>query len=452
MLVFILAATLLLRVSRGYQRRGGAMAWLLAIVLIPYLGVPLYLIFGGRKMLRQMASKSPLYAGQPGESVPGEGTAYETKRVLTGLGLPAPRDGNRVDLHFNGETAYAQLMTILDRAEHTIHITTFILGRKEVGRAILELLTRKASEGVAIRLLLDSLGCFYTRRRSLRPLQRAGGQVGWFLPVLPLRRRWSANLRNHRKIVVVDGREAMVGGMNLDYRFMGPRRDPARFIDSAVFVAGPSVADIDNVFVNDWHFTTGEVVPEEQRAPWDVQAGHAQVQVAPSGPDVPDDALSDALLTASMDVSDRIWLVTPYFVPDESMLKLLALQARMGRDVRVIMPEKSNHRIADLARGVAVRELMAAGAVVYLYPKGMVHAKVLLFDNAVGITGSPNLDMRSLLLDFEIALFHYTESEISQIAGWMETLMAQCKPMQAVKSALLREWMEGMAALAAPLI
>jgi cardiolipin synthase A/B len=451
-LVFILAATLLLRVSRGYHRRGGALAWLLAIVLIPYVGVPFYLVFGGRKISRQMARKGPLYRGGPEETVVCDGTAEETKRVLAALGLPAPRGGNSVEMHFSGESAYAELMATIERAQRTIHITTFILGRKEVGRSIVELLTRKASEGVRVRLLLDSLGCFYTRRRSLRPLQRAGGQVGWFLPVLPLRRRWSANLRNHRKIVVADGREAMVGGMNLDYRFMGPRPDPARFIDSAVFLKGPAVADIDKVFANDWHFTTGETVPEKERAGWDVHAGDAQVQVAPSGPDVPEDALSDALLTAAMDVNERIWLVTPYFVPDESMLKLLALQARIGRDVRVVLPEKSNHHIADLARGVAVRELLAAGAVVYLYPKRMVHAKVLLFDSAVGITGSPNLDMRSLLLDFEIALFHYSHGELSQIAAWMETLMARCNRMQSVKSGLFREWTEGMAALASPLI
>lgn len=447
---FILAVTLVVRVSRGHQHAGGAISWLLAIVFIPYVGVPLYLILSQRKLARRTGGKNSLYQGPASPEPPG--TSRDMERILAAAGLPPRRTDNQASLHFNGETAYHQLMHMLAGAGHTIHVATFILGRDEVGREIVSLLARKAREGVRVRLLLDSLGCFYTRRRSLRPLREAGGRVGWFLPMLPLRRKWSANLRNHRKIVVVDGHTAMAGGMNLDGRFMGPKHHPARFLDSAVFIEGPAVADIDNVFISDWTFTTGEQVPESESAYPDISAGESVMQVVPSGPDVPEDTLYDALLAAAMDARDRIWIVTPYFLPDDPMIKVLALQARIGRDVRIVLPHKSNHRVADLARGVAVRELRQAGAKIYGYRRGMVHTKLLLFDHAIGITGSPNLDMRSLYLNYEIALFHYSELEISQIADWIAWLVSECEPLEMKPPSYLREWTEGVAALASPLL
>lgn len=450
-LVFLLAVTLLARVSRGYQRPGGALAWLLAIVFVPYLGVPLYLVLSGRKLSRHMERKNALY--DTGASCAwGEDVPRDTERILMAAGMPPRRAGNTVALHFSGETAFNRLIELLESAQESIHIMVFILGRDEVGRRIVDVLARKAAEGVQVRLLLDALGCLWTRRGFVQPLRNAGGRVGVFLPVFSLRRRWSANLRNHRKIVVVDGAAAMVGGMNLDGRFMGPHPDPDRFLDTGVFVRGPIVADIEDVFASDWEYATDESIrPQEAPPPRDL-VGDSVVQAVASGPDVREDVLHDALLTAMMDARERIWLVTPYFVPDEPILKVLALQARAGRDVRIVLPGKSNHRIADFARGPAVRQLVQAGARLYAYKRKMVHAKVLVFDRGLAITGSPNLDMRSMYLNFEIALFHYSDVEISQIVAWVSELAAGAAPMEPSRPGTVREWIEGLSAMAAPLL
>ncbi len=448
--VFFLALTLVARVSRGHQRPGGAIAWLLAMVFIPYAGVPLYLLVSGRKLGRRMERKCALY--EVGAACGyGEGMPRDTERVLQAAGMPPRRVGNAVTLHFNGESAYAELVALLESAERAIHVMVFILGRDETGRGIVEVLTRKAAQGVQVRLLLDSLGSLTTKHRFVRPLRDAGGAIGHFLPVLPVRRRWSANLRNHRKIAIVDGRAAMVGGMNLDGRFMGPRPDARRFLDSAVFLRGPAVGDIEDVFASDWEFATGQAVPRAAAAAAPVALGDSAVQVVASGPDVPEDALHDAMLTGMMDARERIWVVTPYFVPDEPILKVLALQARAGRNIRVVLPARSNHRIPDLARGPAVRQLLRAGAKIYAYPR-MVHAKVVLFDDTLAITGSPNLDMRSMYLNFEIALLHYWRPEIAHIAAWVSELAAASEPVMDAPTGRVREWAEGLAVLAAPLL
>ncbi len=449
---------LVVRVLGERRPPGGAVAWLLAIVLVPWLGVPFYLVFGGRKLHQKIRAKGPLY------DVPSE-NGFDAEDVMTGgpgmvgPGMPPPETGNRVDLHFSGETAYARVMGMFEEARETIHVTTFILGHDEVGRAVVDTLARRAREGVKVRLLLDGLGCIRTSRGFAAPLRRAGGRVGRFMPVFPFQRKWSANLRNHRKIVVVDHASAMVGGMNLATDFMGPTPRKDRFLDSAVFVEGPIVADIESVFISDWNYATDErlAVPPlahtiaRQRTDGDAEA-ISTLQIVASGPDVPADTFPDTLLSEVMESRERIWLITPYFIPDDAFFRLLAVQARAGRDVRIMVPLRSNHRIADFARGPALRDLVTAGARVYAYPKGMVHAKAMIFDHRLAITGTPNLDMRSLYLNFELALFHYTRPEIEKVAAWAAWLQAQSVHLTGKKPAPGRLWAEQLCQIIAPLL
>lgn len=446
---FLLAVVLISQLLREPRPSGAAMAWLLGIAFVPFVGVPLYLLFAGRKIRRLIRSKAQLYAAT--RPVADGKYGWDVERVLASAGMPAVREGNLASMHWDGASAYAELFHLLENAKQSIHITTFILGRDDVGRAIVSLLARKAREGVQVRLLLDSLGCLYTRGRFVQPLRDAGGKVGIFMPMLPLRRKWSAHLRNHRKIVVVDGEVAMIGGMNLSRLFMGPGEDPDRFMDAAVFVRGPLVHDADSIFVSDWNYTTEEgVAPADRSSP--LPDGGSTLQLVASGPDVNEDVLLDAFLTAAMDVRRRIWIVTPYLVPDEAIVKALALQARMGRDVRLIVPKHSNHISADLARGPGIRELIRAGAKVYAYPKGMLHAKAMLFDDRIAMTGSPNLDMRSFYYNFESTLLHYSPSEITATEQWMLSLVAECEELDARRPPLVREWLEGLAMLVAPLL
>jgi len=446
---FLLAVALVAQVLREPRPTSGALAWVMGIVLIPYVAVPLYVLLGGRKLGQIARLKVTPGLGQD-EGAPDPDKASETERILAAYKMPPPTGDNLIELYDDGQEAYHALLELFESAEVSIHCMTFILGRDDVGRKIVETLARKAEEGVEVRLLLDGFFWLFNSRDCVRPLKEAGGKVGIFFPVVPIQRKWSANLRNHRKIVVCDGNAAMIGGMNLAQNYMGPEPDPDRFLDTAVFVRGPVVRDIAAVFRSDWHYATDEALPEQPAsAGYD---GGSRVQVLASGPDVPEDTFFDTFLTAAMEARERIWVVTPYFVPNETILKTLLLQARMGRDVRIILPLRSNHRIPDLARGPAVRALQAAGAKVYAYDKGMVHSKLLLFDDTLAVTGSPNLDMRSFYLNFEIALIHYSKSDIETVGAWMAALAEACVPMPQKKPSLARQWLEGLSRLMSPLL
>jgi len=451
---FALGVILVARMLREQNRPGVAMAWLLAIVLIPYIGVPVYLLFGGRKLKRMAGRKEDLHILGDEKAADGRNFERSTERILAAAGMPPACPMNQVELLPNGEAGYAALVSLLEGAKRSIHVTTFILGRCSVGRSIVQALTRKAAEGAQVRLLLDALGCFRSRRAFLAPLRKAGGRVAVFMPVIPLRRKWSANLRNHRKMVVVDGETALVGGMNLARVYMGPQPDPQRWLDTAVLIHGPAVADIQAIFASDWAFASGEEIRPGARpsAPALTGNGGAVAQIVPSGPDVPDDTLYEAILAAAMGAKERIWIVTPYFVPDEPLFKALTLQARLGRDIRILLPARSNHPIADLARGRFLRQLAQAGAHIFTYEKRMIHAKLAVFDHDVAISGSANLDMRSLYLNYEIALFMYSPPEVARVAGWMQGIMEESKEWDVSPAGRVRAWAEDLSLLISPLL
>ncbi len=451
---FLFAVFLILKIISEHRRPGGAISWVIAILFAPYIGVPLYFILGERKISKRINRKEPLY------TIPVTKTEQPIKnsieRVLLSAGMPPIRRTYSVKFSFDGVEAYNKLIEIIKEAKEYIYCTTFILGKDKTGINIINALAEKACQGVKVCLLLDSLGCLTVTQKILAPLVQSGGEVGFFLPVLPFRRKWSANLRNHRKIVIVDGNIAMIGGMNLSDNFMGPMPSSKRFLDNAVFLRGEAIYDIEQVFRSDWYFTTEKELPEPKIECFPSEKEGSilpgLVQVVASGPDVSEDILYDALLTACMEARERIWIVTPYFVPDEPILKALNLQARAGVDVSLVLPKRSNHLTADFARGPALRELLKSGAHIWFYEKGMVHSKLLIFDRFLAVTGSPNLDIRSMYLNFEIALFHYSPNEIDAIAGWTYQLMNNSKKVSALPDKSVQIWLENLSLLIAPLI
>jgi cardiolipin synthase len=257
-------------------------------------------------------------------------------------------------------------------------------------------------------------------------LTGAGARVAFFMPVIHLPFRGRANLRNHRKIVVVDNRRAMISGMNLSSDYMGPTPDPKRWCDLSVVLTGPAVAELATLFRSDWKFATGEdpgpVAPAEPAPAADV-GRDCPVQVVASGPDVTADPLYETLLSCLFTATRRIWAVTPYFVPDEMLARALELAARRGVDVCLIVPQRSNHISADLARTGFLRQLHNAGARVLMYEPVMLHAKAVIIDN-LAVIGSANMDMRSLFLNYEVALFLYGHTHVEETARWARSLMA----------------------------
>jgi cardiolipin synthase A/B len=420
---FGLALVLLAHLLKSRKSTSSTIAWLLIIIFMPYVGVPLYMMLGGRKMRKRAGRKEQVYHHR--RRAPEETTGGPAERILQSFGVPPASSGNKVSLVTSGEEAYRVLIDLIDRAERSIHITTYILGKDEVGAAIVERLARRAAEGIAVRLLLDDVGSWRVGRRFLAPLVEAGAQVAYFMPMLHLPFRGRTNLRNHRKVVVVDGRHALTGGMNLALEYMGPTPDPARWRDFSVTVSGTAVADLAELFRSDWKFATHQDLPRDEH-PTPAEGEPSIVQVVASGPDVAGDPLYESLVSVMFSAQRRIWVVTPYFIPDETLARALELAARRGVDVRLVVPARSNHLMADLARASYLRQVKDAGGFTLLYKPGMVHAKVVLIDSDLAVIGSANMDMRSLFLNYEASLYLYTRPQIDATAAWIQALMLEC--------------------------
>jgi cardiolipin synthase A/B len=429
-------------ILRQPRPTGSTLAWLLVIVLIPYVGMPLYLMLGGRKFRRRRSSKVPL-APLPPTSGPSVGPFR-----LAQLGVPTSATSTR--WLTDGVSAYRQFLEEIRAAKKSIRVTTFVVGDDETGRSLLDALASRAKEGVEVHLLLDDLLAAQAPRSKLGLLRDCGGRVARFMPLVHVPFRGQANLRNHRKMALFDGQRAIIGGMNWATEYMGPAPREGRWRDLSLSLTGEVASELDAVFRADWQFASGEALGAARDAPLPPQATAIALRVVPSGPDAASDPIYDALLTAIFRAERRFWVATPYFVPDESLIKALALAVRRGVDVRVVVPAVSNHRLADLGAAPSLRQLRDEGATIHRMG-GMLHAKAVLVDEAVAVVGSANFDMRSLFLDYEIALFLTDPSDVKQLTSWFE----DCLRLPAVPASdpgWLRSQLEGMVRLLAPLL
>jgi len=457
---FVLALLLVGRLMSEKRAPANTFAWLLVIVLVPWVGVPLYLLVGGRK-LRQIAKrKSRLRPELPhgGQEVPAV-SASATAQTIVSAGGPAPVGGNTMRLLTTGESAYAALEQEIRRARTHIHITTFILGRDDTGRRLVKLLAQRASEGVKVRLLLDSVGSMLSSLWFVNPIRRAGGQVGRFMPVLPFTSRGSANLRSHRKIAVFDHCTAIVGGHNLAREYMGPTHRRRRWQDFGAVIEGPAAALLNEVFIADWSFATREPVEAlHAEIPADCTSrvrGTSDLQVVASGPDVPGDPLYEGIVSMIQEATKSVCIVTPYFIPDDVLLRSLIVKARSGKEVTLIVPRRSDHPVTDFARRHYLRELQRAGGRVRLFSPGMLHCKAIIVDDSVGLLGSANFDLRSLFVNFEIGVLVHSAPDVLAMKAWATELSSRChppKPERKGRSRFMVNMLEDVSRLLAPLL
>lgn len=442
----VIAIIIALKILRQKWTPGGTIAWILTIFFIPFLGVILYFIFGGRKTRIIANKKSEIFLDKL-NVIPDE-KANQFDKLLRAYDIPGAVSGNKINICENGEIAYNQLINLITAAEKSIFLLTFILAEDETGKEVVNRLVEKAGKGVSVYVLLDGLGSMHTRYEFLKPLIAAGGKFAFFNPVLKSPFHGRANLRNHRKMLITDEKNVMAGGTNIAVEYIGPNPQADRWKDLAFVLEGPAVKHYASVFVSDWKYVTGENIELSEKQI--EQAGESVIQIVPSGPDVPGDPMYDFILTAAFSAKKSLWIVTPYFVPDEPLAQALTLCAHRGIDLRIIVPEKSNHRLTDLARETYLRDIQKSGGKIYLYNK-MVHAKTLIIDDNVVSIGSANMDMRSLFLNYEISMLSYTPEDVLKTKNWIETLINNSK--RGVKNVSeFRNTLEGIVRMLAPLL
>jgi len=434
-LVGLLTYVMVTRIGGHHRHPSAAIAWVLLIGLLPYLGLPLFLVFGTRKLVRPARRLARV-----ARAASTDGPAWALQ-LLDALDVPAPVRNRSIEFHENGAESLRALLAIVEQARERVDVCTYVVGDDEVGRAVLSALVRSAQRGVRVRVLVDAIGGLRGARRIPAMLHGAGVESRRFMPVFRNPVRGRTNLRDHRKLVVADGAVAWSGGRNLASEYFDDGEHG--WVDLSFVVRGPLATQAQALIERDWQAARGRVATSGFAEGVDTRAFDGPpAQLVPSGPDLADDTLYALLVAAAFRAERRIVAITPYFVPEDALLAAWCVACRRGVRIDLVVPSRSNHRMADLARGRALRALAAAGGHVHLHP-AMVHAKLVIVEDEIALCGSANLDSRSLLLNFELMTAFYGRAEIGWLAQWAETERQRSRAYEPTSPSWGRDVLEG---------
>jgi cardiolipin synthase A/B len=438
--ISVLIYVLTTRVEHERRPPSIAIAWVLGMMAVPYLALPIYLLFGRRKLPRKVLRWSGI----------GSHCAHWAEDLIESFDL-APSAPSSVRLHQDGDESASALFATMSSATLRLDICTYILGNDAFGREAMQRMIERARSGVQVRFLIDGVGAIQMPRSCFKHLNIAGIETAIFSPLFARKTQGPRNLRNHRKMVIADGAQLWTGGRNLAAEYFIGLKGAKPWRDLSFNLQGLVAAAAASQFEADWVaaggrpaakttvagvVTPGVVTPVPQSA-------RGRAQFLPSGPDQAEDTVHALLIDACFHVRERMLAVTPYFVPDVSLETAMRLAARRGVQIDLVLPAVSNHRLADFARNRALRALKGAGVSIHLLPY-MIHAKAVVFDESLAISGSVNLDSRSLLLNYECAVVFYGAGEIDWLANWIQKLIPEAQPFDAQAAGLWRDIGEGL--------
>lgn len=408
-----------------YKRDGrSVILWVGFIILLPLLGAGLYWLVAVNRIRRRASALRPQPAGH-GDSVSGPPAAPPASlRSLATLGdriSPFPLTaGNTVTPLENGEVAFPAMLDAIERAQHSIALATYIFDDDTLGRRFRDALAAAAGRDVAVRVLIDAVGQRYSRRRMVPILRSAGVRAAAFMPVRVPRDLASFNLRNHRKLLVVDGRAGFTGGMNIRAGHLTTTPGVSPIRDLQCRVQGPVVEQLMRVFADDWRFTTGEELEGEAWFPtMDITEG-VPARAIPDGPDEHFEALKLLILGALSEARQSVAIVTPYFLPDAALISALNTTALRGVDVDILLPERNNLRLVQWASHAQYGQMLERGCRIWHSPPPFDHSKLMLVDDQWVLVGSTNWDPRSLRLNFELNMECYSPALGASLRNWFE--------------------------------
>jgi cardiolipin synthase len=345
------------------------------------------------------------------------------------------QSGNKADVLVNSTTAFAALREAIEGAQQFILVQFYQIQIDSVGTQFLDLLAEKAKHGVKVYVLFDALGSHRLKTSIMEDYRRRGLKINRFLEVHPIKRRFQINWRNHRKLVVVDGRVAFTGGFNIGQMYLeGPDPTRPRWFDLIFRVHGPVIADLTAIFAEDWHFTTGRTIPTDIIETAQVTSSptaHSNnlLHVIASGPSENNAPFYSTFINILHEARSRVWVMTPYFVPDKGLLNAMRMAVVRGVDVRVIVPKHSNHPITDSCAHSYFAELHRYGVDLQRYVPGVCHGKLLLADDDLILAGSSNLDYRSFFLNFETDLLMRDRDLAQRVACIFDEVSPHCIPL-----------------------
>lgn len=397
-------------------------AWLLIMIMLPGLGAVGYLLLGQNLSREKIFKKKTVKDEEKkreqsknsskekeGEHDSGE---FSDLRIMNynHCGSKYTKK-NKVDIYYDGEDKFENLIKDLEKAKKFIHIQYYIFKRDSLGKKIIKILEKKAAQGVEVRFLVDSMGSYTITKRSMKRLIKNGGKFEMFFPGILPHINTRINYRNHRKMVVIDGEYAYTGGFNVGKEYINKDKKIGFWRDTHIRIKGSAVRDLTDRFLLDWCYASGENIEDfsifysQERC----EDGDVGIQIVTSGPDHKEEYIKHGYLKMINNAKKTIYLETPYFVPDEPMLEALKLSALSGVDVRIIIPGNPDHMFMKWAASSYIGVLLDIGVKIYSYRNGFIHAKSIVVDGQVSSIGTANMDIRSFKLNFEVNAFIFDD-------------------------------------------
>ena len=439
-LLEILAIAAALEAILKTRTAQGAIAWFLSLIFMPLLVLPVYLVFGRRKFhgyskARRMGNKGLQFIPSQDRArlmalKSSSDSINQDDRVLENITtLPFTR-GNNLQLLIDGEQFFTTLFEKISSATRYIALSYYIVRDDETGNQLKQLLVQKAAQGVHIYFLYDEIGSFQLSQSYIQELHQTNGiDFVSFNSTKGRANHFQLNFRNHRKITVIDGQYALLGGINIgdEYRGLDAELNPWR--DTAIYIEGPAVISVQLAFLEDWYWAT-ESLPELYWYPHLPSEAGIDSLVMPTGPADHSDSCTLIYLQLINMARQQLWIVSPYFVPEQAISSALVLASLRGVDVRILLPRNPDHLLVQWSSKAYLKELVQAGVGIYYYDGGFLHQKVSLIDSLYATVGSPNLDNRSFQLNFEINLLSKNVAFANEVKAMLEIDLANSKRLQ----------------------
>lgn len=443
--IFILNIILaVVTVFREKRDIAATWAWLLVLVLLPIVGFIIYLFFGKKisrekifdiKTQESIGMKELVIAQKEmllEDELLSSKQATENTKEIASLFLESDESivtkGNKVELFIDGNAKFDSLIRDIEQAQHHVHMLYYTIHQDELGKRVLAALEERAAAGVEVLVIYDAMGSRSTKHRFFNRLESLGGKAEPFFgshwAIINLR----LNYRNHRKIVVVDGKIGYVGGFNVGDEYLGKDEKFGYWRDTHLRIQGNAVLALQSRFIMDWNAAVDKhrLDYQEEYFPIIPNKGKSNMQVVSSGPDSEQQQIKKGYIKMISMAKKSIYIQSPYFIPDDSVLDAITIAAMSGIDVRIMIPNKPDHPFVYRATTYYAGEMVAAGAKVYIYDNGFLHAKTVVIDGEIASVGTANFDFRSFKLNFEVNAFIYDPVVAQQLQGIYEEDMKKC--------------------------
>lgn len=463
------------------KKPSSTLVWIMALLFLPVVGFILYLFIGQDMKKRRLFNikrteeavtlktiykqKSLLNAEDIDKRYPGLGKYLDDVHFFLKAAQAPLREKNSIAVITDGQEKFDRLFADIEAAETFIHIQYYILRNDELGRHFIEVLARKAREGVEVKVIVDGIGGMKLPKDFFHILNAAGGESAVFYPAKVPFLNFRLNYRNHRKICVIDGKTGYIGGFNVGTEYLGQDPFLGYWRDTHLRICGDAVTDLEFRFLLDWRFASGKDYSRTEAdiaryypeiyGPPSPPSGDALLQIVSSGPDSQWNNIYTGIVKMVHSATDHVYIQSPYLVPDSALLLALKSSALSGIDIRIMVPDRPDHPFVYAAASAYIGELLEAGVKVFRYHKGFMHSKMMVVDGFYATVGTTNMDIRSFMLNFEVNAFIFD----AETAGALEEIFFQdmydcteVTPEAYRNRGLLLRFKESLARLLSPLL